>query len=161
MGADIHVQQIPQGSSNGDYKPGAFSLEMPPSLAGRKMDRVARARYLAQRAGAVVDKAENLVSLEVVAQYLKWKEAVEDVAELMSVYNLAQALPDRVMKIMQGKDLTGVAIIQANLQAVNVRTQLNDELHIHALALAGLERATAGAFRIQMPITRQELPKQP
>ena len=32
--------------------------------------------------------------------------------------------------------------------AIQVRTQLNDEMHIHALALAGLERATAGGFRI-------------
>jgi hypothetical protein len=32
--------------------------------------------------------------------------------------------------------------------AINVRTSLNDQMHLHALSLAGLERATAGAFRI-------------
>jgi hypothetical protein len=146
--SDIHVQPVPQGIMNGEYRPGAFAPEYPSLLAGRKSDRAQRARFLDERMSAVVDKAENLVSLDVVAQYLKWQESVEDIQQLRSVYELAQKLPDQVQKLMQGKDLTGVAIIQSNMTAIQVRTQLNDEMHIHALALAGLERATAGGFRI-------------
>jgi hypothetical protein len=52
------------------------------------------------------------------------------------------------MKDIQDKDFTSGPIVQANMTAILVRTQLNEEMHMHALALAGLERATAGAFRI-------------
>jgi outer membrane protein TolC len=148
MGGDKNVQPIPQTRANGDWVPGGTNFEMPPMLAGRKMDRVERARFLAERAAAVVDKAENLVALDVVAQYLKWQEAAVAIQHLKGGYDKAQALPERVLKEMEGKDLTGVAIIQSNLTAINVRLQLNEEMHMHALALAGLERATAGAFRV-------------
>ena len=147
QGGDIHVQPIPQGSSNGDYKPGAFSLEMPSILAGRKADRVHRASDLAGRARAVVDKAHNLVSLDVEVQYLKWQEAVEDIQNLSEIQKVARELPGRVEKLA-AKDFTSAAVIQANITAIMVRTQLNEQMHMHALALAGLERATAGYFRI-------------
>jgi outer membrane protein TolC len=147
-GADIHTQPIPFSIFNTDYRPGAIGLEMPPMLAGRKWDRVQRARDLNDRASAVVEKTNNLVSLDVEAQYLKWQEAVEEIQYLRSIYETAQKLPDQVLKLVQGKDLTSTQIIQANLTAILVRTSLNDEMHTHALALAGLERATAGAFRV-------------
>jgi outer membrane protein TolC len=146
--ADIHAKPIPQGIFNNEYRPGAIGLEMPPFLGGRKSDRVQRASDLNQRASAVVDKTQNLVSLDVEAQFLKWQEAVEDIQNLREIYDTAQKLPGQVLKLMQNKDLTGIAIIQSNMTAIQVRTQLNDEMHIHALALAGLERATAGAFRV-------------
>ena len=53
-----------------------------------------------------------------------------------------------MLTLVQGKDLTSTQIIQANMTAIMVRTSLNEEMHTHALALAGLERATAGAFRV-------------
>jgi outer membrane protein TolC len=147
-GADIHTQPIPFSIFNTDYRPGAIGLEMPPMLAGRKWDRVQRARDLNDRASAVVEKTNNLVSLDVEAQYLKWREAVEEIQYLREIYETAQELPDKVLKLVQAKDLTSTQIIQANLTAIMVRTSLNDEMHTHALALAGLERATAGAFRV-------------
>ena len=68
--------------------------------------------------------------------------------------------PNYVGANLFDSDLTGVAIIQANLTAIQVRTQLNDEMHIHALALAGLERSTAGAFRIYpIPAAPTAMPK--
>jgi hypothetical protein len=45
-------------------------------------------------------------------------------------------------------DFTANAVISANITAVMVQSQLNEAKHMHALALAGLERATAGAFRV-------------
>ena len=157
---DIHAKPIPQGIFNNEYRPGAIGLEMPPFLGGRKADRVDRASALNQRASAVVDKTQNLVSLDVEAQFLKWQEAVEDIQNLREIYDTAQKLPDQVLKLMQGKDLTGMAIIQSNMVAIQVRTQLNDEMHIHALALAGLERATAGAFRVYPIPVAAASPKQ-
>ncbi len=48
-GSDIHAQPIPQGVANGEYRPGAIGLEMPPMLVGRRGDRVAHASDLSQR----------------------------------------------------------------------------------------------------------------
>ena len=146
-GADIHVQPIPLPVSNGEYRPGAFGLEMPIRFAGRKQDRVTRASALSDRAAAVVDKANNLVALDVEAQYLKLQEAVEDIQSLSGIQKIAAGLPDRVQQL-QPKDFTSGNIIQANTTAIQVRTEMNDAIHMHALALAGLERATAGAFRV-------------
>lgn len=147
MGSDIHAKPIPQGIFNNEYRPGAIGLEMPPMLVGRMRDRAQRASDFNQRAIAVVEKTTNLVALDVEAQYLKWQEAVEEIRELMEILPIAQALPDKVHKL-QPKEFTGSALIQANVTSVMVRTQLNDALHMHALALVGLERATAGAFRL-------------
>jgi outer membrane protein TolC len=146
-GSDPHMQQIPPSLMNGDYRPGAFPPEIPATLAGRRADRVARARALVDRSVAVVDKATNLVSLDVEAQYLKWQQAMEEVRDLSEVEKTAEELPGKVQQL-QNKDLTSAAIIQANITSIMVRTQLNDAMHTHALALAGLERATAGAFRV-------------
>lgn len=159
-GGDIHVQPIPAGVFNNEYKPGAIGPEMPGSIAGRKWDRVERARNFYERSNAVVEKTTNLVSLDVEAQYLKWQEAADDVRFLKAEFDTAQGLPAEVLKIVQNKDLTGGAIIQANLTAVMFRTQLNDAMHMHALALAGLERATAGAFRVYpVPVAPASVPK--
>jgi outer membrane protein TolC len=145
--ADIHAKPIPQGIFNNEYRPGAIGLEMPPMLVGRMRDRSQRAADFNQRAIAVVEKTTNLVTLDVEAQYLKWQEAVEEIKELSEILPLAKALPDRVQKL-NAQEFTGSALIQANTTSVLVRTQLNDALHMHALALVGLERATAGAFRM-------------
>ncbi len=146
MGSDPHATPIPQGIFNNEYRPGAIGIEIPPMLAGRKADREQRASDLSGRAGAVVDKTNNLVSLDVEAQYLKWKEAVTAVRDLSGIQQIARELPERA-RLLEN-DFTSSAVIQASITSIMVRTQLNDALHMHALALAGLERATAGAFRI-------------
>lgn len=145
--SDLHAKPIPQGIFNNEYRPGAIGFEMPVFLIGRKKDRAQRAADFAQRGNAVVDKATNLVSLDVEAQYLKWQEAADEVKELIAVQETAKNLPDRVLKL-NPNEFTSTAVIQANMTAVMCRTQLNDAMHMHALALAGLERATAGAFRV-------------
>ena len=147
MGSDPHVQPIPQGVMNGEYRPGAIGPEMPPSLAGPRRFRIARASDLFQRSTAVVDKATSLVSLDVENQYLKWHEAVESIQSLSGIQDRARGMPDRVQKL-EPKDFTSSAVIQATTTAILVQTQLNDHMHMHALALAGLERATAGGFRV-------------
>jgi hypothetical protein len=147
QGADLHVTPVPLGRSNGDYVPGALAPEMPNMVAGRKRDRMARVSDFAARAAAVVDKTTSLVSLDVEAQYLKWLEAAEDIEELSGILELAKALPKKVQDL-DPADFTANAVIQANITAVMVQSQLNEAKHMHALALAGLERATAGAFRV-------------
>jgi outer membrane protein TolC len=144
---DVHSKMVPQSIYNNEYRPGGFAPEWPTVLVGRRPDRVDRASALTQRSTAVVDKAQSLVSLDVEAQYFKWKEAITEVTELSTIQKLARELPDRVQKLNPA-DFTSRAVIDSNITAITVRTQLNDALHMHALGLTGLERATAGAFRI-------------
>lgn len=144
---DVHAKAVPQSVYNNEYRPGAFAPEWPTLLVGRRDDRVARAAALSDRSAAVVDKAVSLVSLDVEAQFFKWQEAITEIRELSAIQELARGLPDRIWKLNPG-DFTSRAVIDANITAITVRTQLNDALHMHALGLAGLERATAGAFRV-------------
>ncbi|MSU79783.1 MAG: TolC family protein [Gemmataceae bacterium] len=146
-GSDVHAKPIPQGIFNNDYRPGAIGLEIAPTVVGRKAERVQHVTDFAARSSAVVDKTTNLISLDVEAMYLKWQEAVSQVESLTRVVDKAISLPKRVQEL-NPREFTSTAIIQANTVAIMVRTQLNDALHTHALALAGLERATAGAFHI-------------
>jgi outer membrane protein TolC len=146
-GGDVHSKPIPQGVANNEYRPGAIGLEMPPYLTGRKNDRVQRARAYHDRAGAVVDKTQNLIVLEVQANYLKWKEALEKVNNLSRVLAFAEKVAISVTKEFNDKKATGEQMIRARTQADQVRAQYNEALYNHALALAALERITAGGYR--------------
>jgi outer membrane protein TolC len=108
------------------------------------------------RAVAVVDKTHNLVSLDVEAMYLKWQESMEAIKHLSGVVGKAQTLADDTLE-RQPEQFTGRNVIDANTTVILVKTQLNEAKHLHALALAGLERATAGAFRIY-PIPAPPVP---
>jgi outer membrane protein TolC len=147
QGADLHVTPVPLMYSNGEYRPGALAPEMPTMLAGRKHDRMARAADFAARANAVVDKTTSLVALDVESQYFKWVEAAEDIEDLSAILKTATDLPKKVQDL-DPADFTASAVIQANFTSVMVRSQLNEARHNHALALTGLERATAGAFHV-------------
>ena len=52
---DLHVRPIPQGVSNGEYRPGAIGPEMPVNFAGSRSYRIERARDLSARMAAVVE----------------------------------------------------------------------------------------------------------
>jgi hypothetical protein len=68
---DIHARPIPQGTRNTEYRPDAVGPEMPPSLAGHRQDRMARAGEFNARA-AVVDKTRNLIVLEAENSFFQW-----------------------------------------------------------------------------------------
>ena len=60
-GGDMHARPIPTGSFGDDYKPAAIGIEMPTLFVGPRAVRMERASELADRAGSVVQKAQNLV----------------------------------------------------------------------------------------------------
>jgi outer membrane protein TolC len=147
-GADIHARPIPQGVANGEYRPGAIGLEMPASLAGKKADREERAQHLNDRAGAVVDKTNNLVALEADATYLKWLEAKEKVKGMEGSNKVAADITDKVKQEFDKGKLPGEAILRAQAMEEQIAASYNEALYLHALALAALERVTAGGYRI-------------
>jgi outer membrane protein TolC len=143
-GSDIHARQIPQGVSNREYRPGAIGLDMPATLAGRRDDRVQTARDFSARADTVVAKTANLITLETEAAYLKWSEAAESVRKLEKSRTQARAIADAVDARANLRKTFGEEVIRARTLQEQVLSQYNEALYLHALALAGLERVTAG-----------------
>jgi outer membrane protein TolC len=146
-GTDVHARPVPQGASNGEYRPGAISLEMPTLLVGSRSCRVERARDLSARAAAVVDKTRNLIALEVEDQFLKWQQAADKVRQLKQTAAAAAALADSLQRRLRdvGRGPLDDVVRTRGLQ-YETQAQYNDAVYQHALALAALERATAGGF---------------
>jgi outer membrane protein TolC len=146
--SDVHAKPIPQGVANGEYRPGAIGLEMPASLVGHKADRVESARDLSDRASAVVDKTNNLVALEVEATYLKWLEAAQKVQGLEDAPKSAGDITEKVKIEFDKGKVTGEAILRAQGTEEQIAASYNEALYMQALALAALERVTAGGYRL-------------
>ncbi len=151
--SDIHSRPIPQGMSNREYRPGAVGLDMPTMLAGHRRDRMQRARDFSARASAVVDKTTNLIVLETEAAYLKWRDAAESVRKLQRSVAQARAIADAEDARANLRKSFGEEVIRARTLQESVLSQYNEALYVHALALAGLERVTAGGF---VPAFRQQ-----
>jgi outer membrane protein TolC len=146
--SDVHAKPIPQGVANGEYRPGAIGLEMPATLVGHKGDRIERAQALNDRASAVVDKTNNLVALEVEATYLKWLEAAQKVQGLKDAPKIASKITDDIKKEFDKGKIPGEAILRAQGMEEQIAASYNEGLYLHALALAALERVTAGGYRL-------------
>lgn len=159
MGSDIHAKPIPQGVANGEYRPGAIGLEMPPSLVGKKRERMDRAADLNSRAVAVVVKTEGLIALEVEATYFKWREAVSRLEALQTTPDLAKKIATNVQGRFDNGNASGEELIRARTLEDQARANYTEALYNHALALAALERVTAGGFRMPHPAAAE--PKAP
>jgi outer membrane protein TolC len=147
QGADIHVKPVPTGVSNSEYRPGAIGPEMPPFMFGKRPYRVQRAEDLNQRSVAVVDKTQNLVALEVEVTYLEWTKAAQDVRGLSKTPKLAQDIAKDVKTRFDDGKLTAEDYLRARTLEDQAQAQLNQAMYEHALALAALERVTAGGYR--------------
>jgi outer membrane protein TolC len=145
-GADIHSRPIPLANFGKDYRPGAVGLEMPTTLVGHRDARVARARDLAGRAQAVVAKAQNLVTLELEDAYLNFRGAARQVRQLQGAPALARSIYANTKERFDSGKATGEEIIRSGTLEDQAQAQLNEALYNHALALAALERITAGGF---------------
>jgi outer membrane protein TolC len=150
--ADLHAKQIPQGVSNGVYKPGAIPPEMPTVLIGRKNDRVDRAMQFFSHSSAVVDKTHNLIALEIDYAYQNWQEASEKAARYASLVKKATEFTTKVEERFNEGNATGDEYLRAATLVDQVKAQYNEAVYQHALALATIERATAGGFLIFPPL---------
>lgn len=145
--SDIHAQQVPQGERNGEYRPGALPLEMPPFLAGGKKGRVEQARALHEKTVAVVEKTRQLIILEATDNVLKWQEAARQTEELGKAADKAEAYQKSVRDDFRPESrTTPEQLLNAGLLATQSRVQANEANYHRLLALAALERITAGGF---------------
>jgi outer membrane protein TolC len=147
-GGDLHAQPLPAGSYDADYKPGAVGPEMPVTLNGSRADRVEVARLYTARAGAVVDKTRNLLALEAEQAYLRWAEATGKLGKYEQAAKQARALFKQMQAQFTPTDtkmaldpLLNNAILSTQLTA-----QVNEARYRQLLALAELERVTAGGL---------------
>jgi outer membrane protein TolC len=144
---DIHARPIPQGANNTDYRPGAIGIEMPPTLVGKRADRIERARAFCERASAVVAKTRNLVTLEAEDAYLKWEEASRKAALTRRAAELANKVAEDNLKDFNGgQNISYRDVLEAVILAAQARAQENEALYQYAIGLAALERVTGGAF---------------
>ena len=144
---DVHSRPVPQGFMNGEYRPGATSLEMPVLFAGSRHYRVEKAHDLGVRASAVVEKTHNLIVLEAEDAYFKYEEAVR---KLPLTEEAAQA-GARLSK-STSDDFAANAkvkiddILTTEGLSAQAKASHNETLYTLIIALAGLERVTAGGF---------------
>lgn len=145
-GSDIHARPVPTADFTDTYRPAALGPEMPPYLIGRSEDRVQRAQEFAVRAGAVVAKTQQLITLEMATAYLRWQEAARKLQTLQETPQKAA----KVLKITEDRfeigGVSGEEMLRTKLLAEQVQAEQNIAAYMHALALASLERITAGGF---------------
>jgi outer membrane protein TolC len=146
--SDIHARPIPQGVQNTEYRPGAVGLDMPGTLAGHRSSRVERARDLSARADAVVEKTRNLVTLEAEDAYLKWVEADRKVAQTREGAEAGIRLAKHTREDFRSGQKVKIEDLLTNEVLVGqVLAAHNEARYQYALALAALERITAGGIQ--------------
>lgn len=146
-GGDMHAKPIPTGSFGDDYKPGAIGIDFPTLFVGPRSTRVQRASELAVRAGAVAEKARNLVALEAEDAYLKWEEAFSKIGKLRKAVAEADAIARKANSALESGILQSYRdVLELQVMAAQLQAQLNEALYHHAVALTELERVTAGGY---------------
>jgi outer membrane protein TolC len=146
-GSDIHARQVPQGVSDTEYRPGAVPPEMPTLLVGSRCERVQHARDLNARAAAVAEVTRNLVALEAEDAFLHWQEAAQAVPLAKQAAESGDQMANDLTKDFIARLKVKVEdVVNARVLASQARSQYNEFLYKEILALAELERVTAGGF---------------
>ena len=148
--ADIHARPIPGPSREPDYKPGMIGPEMPDRLLGRKATRVETAGQYAIRSQEAAKQARSLLGLEAEMAYTRWVQAVENVKVSRSAAKSGRALIDRLREAAGGAPSEKEAVT-AEVASAQAFAAFNEALHDQIVALADLERITAGGVRVNFP----------
>ena len=147
MHADLHARPIPQGIANTEYRPGAIGPEMPPELVGSRTVRMELARAYSARQTAVADKARNLIGLEADDTFRRWHEATRKLAQTRDAADKAAKLAEDQRNAYAAQQrVKAEDVVNTEVLAAMARAQFNETLYQQILALAALERVTAGGF---------------
>jgi outer membrane protein TolC len=149
-GADIHARPVPAAEHDPDYRPGAIAPEMPTQLVGRRETRKTTAEVYASRADAAAAEARSLVALEAEQAFLKYVEASRNVADLKIAAKAARELTARERQAA-GDSANRSEALQNEVSSSLTLASLNEALYDQIVALANLERATAGGVRVNLP----------
>jgi outer membrane protein TolC len=146
--SDIHSQPVPAGMYEDNYRPGAVPPEMPTQISGSRAGRVEQAQAYSARAAAVADKTRGLIALEAEQAFYRWQEA----ANREKRYREAARRAEKQAKEVRERILGGFR--PGSIDNVLYFQQLSSEMRVEAnqaryqklIALAALERVTAGGF---------------
>jgi len=155
---DLHVQPVPLTEADGFYRPGTVGIEMPASLVGWRCARVDQAQALSGRAVAVQQKTRQLIVLQAEDAYLRYQLASKQVQEYQQAAKDADEAASEALNLFkrrtsvrdpEGKLLPIVLpllqeVLQLRMQAVQVKVMENESRFKLLVALAELERVTAG-----------------
>jgi outer membrane protein TolC len=147
-GADIHAQPVPQGVHDDEYRPGANPPQMPDMLAGPRPSRMKTAQSYSARAAAVAEETRNLLALEARNAFYRWEEASQQASHAHEAADTGKNLADGLNKdyIADPTKKKLEDLVTARVLASQARSQYNEYLFRLILALADLQRVTAGAF---------------
>ena len=148
--ADIHARPIPGPSREPDYRPGMIGPEMPDRLLGRKATRVQTAGQYAIRSQVAAEQARSLLGLEAEVAYTRWMQAVENVKVSRAAAKSGRALIERLREAAGGAP-SKEDTITAEVASAQASAAFNKALHDQIVALADLERITAGGVRVNFP----------
>jgi hypothetical protein len=147
---------------NSEYRPGGVPPEMPALLAGGRPDRVHHACDLNVRAVDVVAATRNLITLEAEDAFLRWQEAALSVVQAREAADTGDQLASDLTKQFTSRLRTRVEdVVNARVLASQARSQYNEFLYREIIALADLERITAGGFCARLAETAADPATQP
>ena len=139
---------MPDAVRNNEYRPGAVPPDMPTLLVGTMPERVERARSLSKRAKAVYETARNLVAMEAEDAFLRWQESADEARQAKEAAEAGDKLAADLKKDFAARLKVRVEdVISAEVLAAQARSQYNEYVYRKILALADLERVTAGGFQ--------------
>ncbi len=152
-GSDIHAKPIPSADLGGvDFRPSIVGPDMPVFLNGSRDARVQQAKDYCERARALTAKTRNLIALEVEDLYRRWLDKSGKAAHLEKAYQEAVAFSEKVKasfnKQERGSYPNVDEVINAGLIATRLQLEWKEAHYQSLLALAALERATAGGFAV-------------
>ncbi len=142
--SDIHAKSLPTGLRNGEYRPGAVGIEMPANVAGSRESRMEQVRAYGARAESVVEKTRRLITLEAEDAFENWLEAERQVEANREAARLSKLLAERTRTNVA--NIKKEDILQTDVLAGQAQAAYNEALYHQILALANLERITAGGF---------------
>jgi outer membrane protein TolC len=150
-GVDLHSKEVPQGVRTTDeYRPGAILPEMPTQLVGSKADRVCRAMAFARKADAVYEKVRYLVTLEAEKTFADFERASGKLTRAKVKFEQSKSLQKQAREqaeAIKQKD----QLLQAEVVAAQSQSDYLKAVQEYLLALAALERVTAGGIRPDFP----------
>lgn len=148
---DIHSMLIPPGEFVENYRPGAMAPEMPAFIVGRRQDRVNQAQDLHDRSHHLQENVRKLVELEAGNVWLRWDKESRKGPVLQKGIDLATKRSDELKtEFGEVPKIAPRDVLEAGLIETTLRQQAV-EAHLASLqALAVLERATGGAFRMEL-----------
>jgi outer membrane protein TolC len=148
-GGDIHSKILSAAEHDPDYRPGPVGPEMPVSLTGSRRERQDQAAAYHARAGAVADKARNLVGLEAEDAFLRWKQYQEEQPKLEEAAAKLETFANDLSLKFDPEKVGYPALddlVNSGLKATQLRLDAAQIKFRRLAALANLERITAGGF---------------